>query len=125
MVKKEIAALGVWALMIILLLGLFLISPKSNVTGGITGIKSDGCMKQVEAHCMKKNYGSMQYTLTDTNLCTGQLDTATLYSSGKSRKFVFASGDTVYNSESYVCVVCTDGRTKAFNKNSGKHCSTF
>jgi len=118
--------LTVWAVMIVLLLGLFLISPKSDTTG-FAGIKVDAakCKQQANAHCTNKNYGSSPQTLTDTNLCSGKSESATLYNDNGNRKFVYNSGDATYNVGNYVCVVCTDGRAKVFNKKTGDHCSTL
>ena len=120
--KREVRALTVWALMIILLLGLFLIKPN---TTGFASLNTDTCRQQAQAYCMNKNYGSTPQTRTDTNLCNGRNSKAMFYSSGGNHKFVYNTGDTTYNSANHICVVCTDGRTKAFNKNSGEHCSTF
>jgi len=124
--KKEINALTVWAVMIVLLLGLFLISPKSDTTG-FAGVKVDAakCKSQAQAHCISKGFGNSPQTLTDTNLCTGSTGSATLYSSNNNRKFVYDTGDVTYNAGNYVCVVCTDGRTKVHNKKSGEHCGNL
>ncbi len=124
--KKELTALGIWAVMIVLLLGLFLVSPKSDTTG-FAGVKVDAakCRQQAQAHCMGKSYGGSPQSITDSNLCNGKNGPATLYDDGGNRKFVYNSGDVTYNAGNYICIVCSDGRTKVHNKKTGEHCSSL
>ncbi len=117
MAKKELAALSVWAFMIILVFGLYLTKPTT------TGFATTGyCNEQAQIYCMNNYYGSSSQPVVDTNLCNGRTANARLFSDNGNHKFVFETGDVLYNTGNYVCVVCNDGRNKVFNKRSQQEC---
>ena len=122
MVKKELIALSTWALMIALVLGLFLVSPKPTATGFAS---KDLCAQQAKMLCMTTNYDSSPQLTIDTNLCNGKTGSATLYSNRGNHKFVFNTGDLTFNTRDHVCILCADGRAKVFDKNNKEVCSTL